>query len=217
MELINLPRLRMKELQTLGENSLDVCRSIEELSPAVEAVDVALDDFKQGMIKDKASGGTKTELDKQRDLLISGFMMDIKAESYFPHEANKKEVVDSLKRIANKYGTKINRLRYNEQTAAVDNMLVEYKEVDTTVLGSNNPGRWIPFIENANNAFKQAGKTYMEENAASSQISSAYDQAPALISALEQLYRLMFAHVQISQGENMTKAYTHIAEMAKKL
>ena len=77
MQLINLPRLRLKELQTLSENTLLICQSIEEIRPGTMKIESALTAFKTGMLKEQASAATKLELDKTRDRLISGFKPDI--------------------------------------------------------------------------------------------------------------------------------------------
>lgn len=186
MDLINLPRLRMKELQTVGENSLRICRNITELQPAVDKVKITLKAFKQGMLKEKVSADSKTKLDKERDRLVSGLMHELKAEQCFPYQDDaEKNIVTQLTNLSEKYGFKINKLRYSEETAAIDNLLAELKSIDISVLSNDGIARWIPLMENANNAFKEANSTWLAESAQIDTVESASTLAPGLIADLE--------------------------------
>ena len=128
MEMIHIPRLRNKELQTVGENSLRICNSIIEVKPAFDKVATTLEVFIKGMQKDKVDSHQRSVYDKKRDKYTSGLVNNIKYEKNFEHAADNAQVVADLINIVSKY-TGINKMPFNEQTAATDNMLVEIKTV----------------------------------------------------------------------------------------
>lgn len=81
------------------------------------------------MRKGHASAANKPVIDKKRDQLIMGFMQNIKAEKIVPdHPEANLAAINEVIRVAEKYGTKIIRLSYNEETAAVDNLLADLKK-----------------------------------------------------------------------------------------
>ena len=97
MDIIKIPKMKMAQLQTVGDSSVEICKSIPEVEPAVNQVETALTYFKEGMIKDKASAAQKKEFDLIRDRLLSGFMHDVKAEQLFPYEdETEKEALTNL-------------------------------------------------------------------------------------------------------------------------
>ncbi|TRX66548.1 DUF6261 family protein [Carboxylicivirga sp. M1479] len=214
MEIVNLPRLRMKQLQTVGENSLRICEAIPEVKPATDKVKSLIGDFKLGMQKENVPAVTKVELDKLRDKYISGFRLEVKSETYFPHETDKAQLIDTLSVILAKYSD-INRYSYNEQTAAVDNMLTEISKIDLQEGETLTIGRWLPLIKNANEDFKKANKAFIEGNAILATTSAASDLAPQLAESLHDLYTLMFAHAKIGTNENIVKAYREIEMLIK--
>ncbi|TAJ06852.1 hypothetical protein DMA11_22360 [Marinilabiliaceae bacterium JC017] len=215
MELISLPRLRVKELQTVGEKSLSICAGIIEVEPAARKVETILEVYKKGVRKDQASAGEKKGLDKIRDRFVSGFTADLNAEMYFPHvDPVTVEALNRLQDLTQKYGTKITRLPYSEETAAVDNLLADLKEIDTQALDFK-VARWVPLIEKANNDFKAADDAYIDEKVRADQTDAATSQAPELIEALENLYKLLFAHVQITGTEPILTAYAKLETLVK--
>jgi len=215
MELINLPRLRNKELQSVAESTLLICATITEVQPALTKVDTQLEAFKQGMLKEQASAADKSELDKQRDRLLSGFMQNLKTERYFPHQdSDKVKALNSALPIAEKYGTQITRLPYNEETAAIDNLIAEWKQLNTDLLDEGIT-RWIPLIETVNNNFKSASHSYISSQAQADSAHSASELAPALRTSLEGVYTLLFAHTKITASEPILKAYRELEQLIK--
>ena len=211
MHLISLPRLRMKELQTLAENSIKICQPIEEVKPALQQVESALAAFIQGMLKDKSTGVSKKTLDKRRDYAISGFFNVIKAEKYFPHEdENVVEAIIKLSAIINRFGLDIIRLPYDEETSAVDNMIAEIKEFESYDLLDVSVTRWIPVIEKLNEEFKTASKEFITAKTVLNNRDSATTLAPYLTEALEGLYTMMFAYLKIGNNEAINKAYNEV-------
>ncbi len=71
--------------------------------------------------------------------MLIGFVEDVKAETYFPHEdvASKNAVLE-LNKVVNKYGGRISRLPLNEETAAIDNLIKEVDKLDLSALETAN-------------------------------------------------------------------------------
>ena len=208
MEMIHLPQLRLAQLQSLTESVFTICDPIEVLASEKTKLQVAFDDFKAGMVKDKASSD-KSTLDKTRDNRVSGFMYGVKSEKFFPQPS--KEAQEALQKVAaitESYGFKINKLPYDEESAEVDNMLAELSGVDLSLL----PGlsRWPALIKEANDNFKQIAKDFLEETVKAASVSSASQAMPALESALNDLFTMFFAHMKISKTEAMEQAYKEL-------
>jgi hypothetical protein len=218
MDLIILPRLRLKELQSLGESSLEICMPITEVEPATQAVSIALAAFKQSMLKEEASAAVKKTIDKSRDRLNYGLMHHIKAEQYFPHtKVEVQETLIKLVAIAYKYGTKLSRLPFNEESAGIDNMITELNQLNPEALSEMGIARWIPLIGEANTAFKAAAHEYVANSVEADELDSATSLAPALINALEGLYTLLFAHVKITNSDTLVTAYNQLDELVSAL
>ncbi|TRX64588.1 DUF6261 family protein [Carboxylicivirga sp. M1479] len=216
MELLNLPRLRLKELQTVSENSVRICDAIPEVQPAVKKVKEAIADFKASMQKEKVPAATKSELDKKRDKLIYGLVLRIKSDSHYPFTGEKSQAIESLLSITTKYNG-INRFRYNEQTAAVDNMIDEMRNVDLQDEDFKDINDWLNLVEQANNDFKAASDSYIESNAQLSDTKSATDMAPLLAESLNGLYSLMFAHARIGTSPAISNALMELEVLLKSL
>lgn len=210
MDLINLPRLRMKELQTVGESTVRICNTIPEVQNEVNKVIKSLDKFVLGMQKDKAFKGAKAELDHRRDSLTYALFTAIKSESYYPHNGKIKQTVDALVAITNKY-VGINRYRYAEQTAAVDNMIEEIRSLGLPPEELPTIQRWLPLIQEANEGFKTASAEQIKQSAKESSTSAASSVAPQLAEDLQNLYILMFAHARIGTNNMLIKAYKELA------
>ena len=214
MDIIRIPKMKMAQLQTVGDRSVEICKPIPEVEPAVTQAETALTDFKEGMLKDKASAAEKKEIDLKRDRLVSGFMHDVKAEQLFPYEdENEKKALTDLLHLVNKYGTGVRRLPLNEETAVIDNLVTDVEELDLTVLQPSGVMRWIPLLKDANNAFKAASQEYLTDSVRDMEEASASERAPALVDALEAMYALLFAHIQLTPRENLTKAYAELEEL----
>jgi len=209
MEMIYIPRLRNKELQTVGENSLRICNALIEVKPAFDMVSATLEVFIKGMQKDKVDSQKRSIYDKKRDKYTSGLLNNIKYEKNFEHAADNAQVVADLLNIVSKY-IGINKMPFNEQTAATDNMLVEIK----TVLGSNesfpNLTRWIPLIEEANGQFKEVSSDLIKDKVSLKETDAASAIAPQLSEDLQNLYTLMFAYAKIGSNQSIIDAYKEL-------
>ena len=211
MEIISIPQLRLGQLQTLADKSLEITQPIALVAEAHAAAKGAYDRFLIGMQKEAAASDKKT-LDKTRDAQVSGFMFGIKAETYFPHsEETVKTALKKLMQLTGDYGFKINKLPYDEETAAIDNLLAEAKAVDYT--GLEHLSRWLPEIEKANAGFKEASNDYLESLLESSATDAASAAAPDLITALEDLYTLIFAHARVTGTEELTSTYQKLSTL----
>lgn len=211
MNLIVIPKMRMNQLQSLAEQCYNICKPIPALADATKELRKEHTSFIESMQKDKASKYDKRISDNNRDAVITGFYGAIRAEQYYPHTDPKtKETLEVLARTAFKYGKSITKLSYNEETATIDNILSELKELDLSPLKNSDLVRWIPLLEEANKDFKKVASDFSKGTSAASFVSAAVKQAPILENALKKLLALMFSHITISQDTQITKAYNEI-------
>lgn len=214
MDLLNIPNIRVNQLQTLGESSLEICQNLPEIAPSAETVKQALDKYLAGMTREKASAAEKKKLDKIRDRLVSGFIRQVKAEQLFPHE--NEQAISTLQKlvlVVNKYGSEITRLTYDEESAAMDNLIAEIGELDLSPLNNSGIARWIEPIQASNDVFKSTSAQYISDSAATSQTESATNLAPALIEALEEMYNMLYAYIKVKPTDELIKAYTELEKL----
>ncbi|MEO1254215.1 MAG: DUF6261 family protein [Bacteroidota bacterium] len=211
MEIISIPQLRLGQLQTLTESTLKIAEPLTELADHVAKVKAEFATFMQGIQKDAAQSDKKT-LDKTRDQFVSGFFFAVKSETYFPHvEQITKDAVAALSKLADKYGFEINRLSYDEQSAAVDNMIEEVEAINLTDLA--HLSRWVAELKAANEAFKAAAKDFLTSTVEQSDTDSATQVAPRLTGELENLYTMLFAHAQVSGTDTLRQAYNELSAL----
>lgn len=211
IELLTLPRLRNHQLQTVSENSINICAGISQLEAPLTKVTEELDKFKIGMTKEKASAVNKKELDTDRDNLTANFVRSVNAESNFPYsDPAKKDTMKQLLKVVHSYGLKITRLSYNEESAALDNFINDVKKIDLAPLSETGLARWIPLIENANNSFKSAVREYINDTSNTSLIESASAAAPGLMDALDGLFSMLYAYIKTDGSDELKKAYTQL-------
>lgn len=211
MEIITLPRLRLAELQSLSEAAASICAPIKEIEKEKLVFDKEFAVFKEAVMKKQAKGEIKKAVDKVRDHYNSGFFFDIKAESFFPYTDEAAiEIVNQLKKLSEKYGFKINSLPFNEETAAIDNCMEEAEKIDLSPLASNDIGRWIPLIKEANQEFKDVSKSFVEESTAAASLESASAVAPELVHALEELFIQLFSIIRVAPTDELKKAYSEL-------
>ena len=209
IKMIAVPRLRLAELQTLTESTLSIAAPVPVVAEELSALQATFDKFLEGLQKDRAASD-KATLDKTRDQIISGFLLHVRAEDNFPYDdATFRNTIRNIRRITERYGFAITRLPYNEQSAQVDNMLGELEKIDMT--GLELLSRWFTPIREANEAFKAAADTFVQDIAATAQQDAASTIAPELLTNLESLFTMMFAHAQVSPTEELTKAYLELS------
>ena len=168
--------------------------------------------FKEGVQKDAASSDKET-LDKTRDRIISGFMFGIKSEENFPQIGATRDPFEKLQQVFTEYGFKINRLSYDEQSSAVDNMIDELESINLEALPHLQ--RWIKHIKTANEAFKASVTDYLDQSVKSSSTDSATQIAPELVTSLENLYTFLFAHATVTNCEPLIEAYSKVAALVE--
>lgn len=208
MEMIKLPQMRLAQLQALTESALTITEGLPEVAAQVVAIEQAFESFQQGMRKSNAASNKNT-LDRTRDFLNSGFFKGVESEQLFPHnDAATKQAYTAVAAIASKYDYALNRLSYDEQTAKTDNMIVELEALDLSTLPQL--GRWVALIKEANTAFKDLVKSYIEDKTEAENTAAASTAALPLQDALNSLFTILFAHVQISQTKPLITAYKEL-------
>ncbi|UOB18673.1 DUF6261 family protein [Abyssalbus ytuae] len=210
MEAISIPQLRLGQLQTLTEQTLELTKGIEQVTTYVAAVEEAFEPFLAGMLKDSAESDKKP-LDTIRDQYLSGLFIGVRSETHYPHDTAQLVVLEKLQHMADKYGFKISKLPYDEETAAIDNLLAELETVD--LQGMPQLARWIEKIKAANEDFKASSKEYLEGTVRSSATKSATAVAPALVAALDNLYTMLFAYTTVTADETIATAYQELSEL----
>ncbi|MEP4535010.1 MAG: hypothetical protein ABJ004_18085 [Cyclobacteriaceae bacterium] len=78
MQTINLPQVRLVQLQTLTEGVLQITEPLTEVAEQVQAAAAAFVDFQEGMTKSTSASNKKT-LDRTRDVINSGFFKSVEA------------------------------------------------------------------------------------------------------------------------------------------
>lgn len=209
IKMIAIPRLKLAQLQTLTESTLSIAAPVTVVADQLTALQTTFDKFLEGLQKDRAASD-KATLDKTRDQLISGFMLHVRAEDSFPYSDEAiSNTIRSIRRITERHGFAITRLPYNEQSAQVDNLLGELEKIDMT--GLEVLSRWLTPIREANEAFKTAADTFVQDVAATAQLDAATTIAPDLLTDLESLFTMMFAHAQVSPTDELSKAYLELS------
>ncbi len=207
MQMINVPKLRMAQLQTFTEGVLKTTTNLAEVAPQVADVKAKLTVFLDGMTKATASSN-KSVLDRTRDELNSGFFKGVESEQLFPHAADVAKLLSQVVGITSRYGFGLNRLSYDEQTAQTDNMIKELEVLKLNKLP--NISRWLAPMKAANAEFKSLAEAYYKDLTAAGETSAASHAAPALTDAINALFTMLFAHVQISGSETLTTAYKEL-------
>ena len=212
MDVLTVPKLRNHELQTVTKDLLNICNGLTKLKEPLDIVSEIFDRFKGGMTKEKASASSKKELDNTRDVFTSSFVKAVMAEQYYPH--TEKEIIEALqavRKVVDKYGgSKVNRLSYNEQSAALNNMLSDLKKTNLTPLTPTGLLRWIPLMEEANTNFTNAVAGYIKETADTLDVEAASYVAPKLHHALEELFIKLQAYLVIEPNQELKDAYDQI-------
>jgi hypothetical protein len=214
MKEITLPRLRNQQLQTLTDSSINICKDITEITPERQKVETLFGQLKMGIQKEQAIGIDKRAFDNSRDNFIRGFFNNLEAELAFPHTQEAVlEGLSNINTVANKYGKQMTSLSYDEETAAVDNLLEDIEALDLQVLDGNSVMRWIPVIKTSNSDFKQISKEFIQKGTAADQIESASALAPVLVKALEDMYAKLNAHIVISDNESLKTTYLELSNL----
>lgn len=211
MKLIEIPRLRLAQLQTLCELSIAICKSIVEVATILLKVESLFQTFQTAMLKVKASASEKQGLDHTRDDLLSGFLHAVYGENKFPHEDETiAKSRDELVKVADKHDFKIIRLPNDEETAAIHNLLADIAKLDITPLVPTGLTRWIPLIETANNNYKVATKDYISGTTEVAATQWANKLAPELKDELEELYATLFGAIKMGPTDQLRKAYAEL-------
>lgn len=216
MELILLPRLRTKELQSLADETIEICTGIPVIEEPLSVVVKYLADYKASMLKDHASGFDKKVYDQKRDDLIIGLYYAIRSAQYFPFETEvEKNTLKNLADAVFKYGGRVAKLPYNEETAAIDNILSAVKKIDLAPLAATGIASWFPLLEEANNNFKLAASDFVKDTSNANEVSAATKLAPQLIESLDNLYTLLFAYAKVNANEELSKTYQKLTVLVK--
>lgn len=210
LDMLFVPRVTIGELHTLTENVIKLCKPHQGLAVALTLVEQSFAGFVQAVSKNKASAVSKSEFDTKRDQYLSGFFYAVRGESYFPYEGKAKETLDALNDIVDKYRGDIRRLPLNEETAKIEFMLTDIEKLDMQSLQESGLHRWLQKIEEVNEAFKQANEGYITDAAVADTQESASDLAPSVISALEGIYSMFYALMQVAPSPELTQSYAEL-------
>ena len=211
MEIIKIPHLRLTELQTLTECTINICLNLLGIERFLMIVVSNFKVFKEAMLKEQASAEDKYTVYKKLDKLVSGLLKDTNAELLFPHtDAKIISTLNNLSKIINKYGIKINRLPFNEGALAIDNMIIEIAQIDLAPLEALNLERWMPLINSVNTEFKAVSKEDVIDTAYNLSIELASNLAPELTDTLDGLYTMLFAMLKLSPTSEMETAYEEL-------
>ena len=116
--------------------------------------------------------------------------------------------MDKLVNITGGYGFGLSKLSYDEQTAQTDNMLKELEALDLTPLAG--VVRWIVPLKTANDAFKSVTVDYFKMATQLAETVAASNAALPLTDALNDLFTMLFAHVQITGTDELIRAYKEL-------
>ncbi len=211
MDIISIPKLKLGQLQSLTESTLQITEPIAAIASVRLEVETAFKTFVTGMKKEGATSDKKA-LDTTRDNLTSGFFLSVKAEEYHPNDDPAiRETMSELRKLAVDPGFRVTKLPYAEETAALDNLVARLKELDLSPLP--HLLRWVTLIETANENFKKGSQAYLEELVDEASVDSASEISTELLQQLENLYTMLFAHAKVSGEEPMIRAYAELSEL----
>lgn len=211
MQTINLPQVRLAQLQTLTESVIGITQPLTEVAAQVQNVTEAFTAFQEGMTKTTSASNKKT-LDRTRDLINSGLFKSVEAEQFYPHDADEaKTAVSHVVACVNKYGYELNRLSYDEQTAETDNMVTELEALDLSTLPAVE--RWIALIKSANESFKLTTKAYLQQQTQAGDTEAASKAAVPLENALNELFTILHAHVLITKTDALINAHKELTTL----
>ncbi len=213
MNLLKTPRLRLAQLQSFTKSALNIVQGLSEIETETTQVSTAFTPVNESVINMEAKSNKKI-LDQSRDTLISGLVQATQAEQKFPNEDD--SVLATLKQFTDivfKYGYDLTYLPYDDESAETDNLLAELKRLDLTPLETTSLLRWIPVIENANNAFKTRADEYIGETAAAAEVEAATALAQPLIAALNQLFLMLFSQANSTKSEALLKAHNEMQRL----
>lgn len=208
MELLKLPKLKLVQLQGITGKVLTIMDALPEMTGNTTAARTQYEAYQQAMTKEQTASDKKT-LDQARDRVNSGFFTAVQAEQSFPHESGTAmSTLQAVTNVTDKYGFSLNRMPYDEQTTATDNLIAELEKINME--GLPELARWIPKLKASNDAFKAGADEYFQDVLAVSGQVSASALAPGLMAEIEKLFGLLYAHRQIAGNEALDQAYAEL-------
>jgi hypothetical protein len=211
MDLLTTPKLRLGQLQSLGESSIDYCDGLTEIEPEWAKANSSYIAFKASMTKVRVTAKKKRALDVSRDRKVTGFMNVTEEERKYDHDDKViLKALEALLIVEKNYGTKITRFSRAEETSAIDNLLTDVAMLDLTPLLATGIPRWVPKIEAANEAYKDADEDYNTDSTDETEANSAGSLAPALEHDLNELYAMLYAAIKRTPTPELIKAYAKL-------
>lgn len=205
IEMITLPRMRLAQLQSFTESFQEIVEPVTVLAPQALEVATAFTAFQESM-SDDGPTSEKRALDKVRDRYISCLLDTIENEKHYPHDDAGKATVDQVAAIADRYGHDITRLPYDDQSSATHNMLNAMEEVGLS--GMHSIERWVIVARAANETFKESANTFRKDQLAAPV--SGTKAAPALESAMQKLFSVLYAKRLLGDTEELQKVHEEL-------
>lgn len=203
------------ELHVFAENAMKLCKKHEEIADAYAKASIIFDAYVDGMRKKPALAKYKRLLDDTRDRYLSGFKKTLNGELAFPYEDPKmKEILGEIKKTIDKYGSQVYRLKNEEETSVLDNIIADIEKLEMNELSGNAVEKWIPLLKKANNDYKNASEIYLADKTEAKEIQSASKMADELADSLNNLFVMMFAFAKTSKSEELIKSYALLEELA---
>ena len=214
MSVKPLSRLRLNELQTVVENTLKICEGIPELARPIAAIKTLFAEFKLGMNK-AAVTSERAVYDDKRDHAFSGFKAQLRADLMYPgYDEAAIKILLALKAVVAQHDNNLVDMRYDEQTAALENFLKDARAISLGPFADTQLLRWIELIEQENSAFKRVSEEWVKNNVNFSQVESATKQAPRLRKQLDNLVSMLALNVNYyPEDENLKQAYHQVNQL----
>lgn len=214
MEILSVPNLTTKELQTFTTECVSLCKPVVLLASSIQKVEDTQTTYEEAMLKEKYTSVSKKDLDYTRDTYLSGMYQTIKCERIFPHEAEETvAAISDLWEIVSKHGMGIRKLTYNEETAAIDNLFKDINSMDSLASVSDSISKWFTIVQQANEDFKTAAKVFINESTAISDQDAASTVAPLLRSSLQDLLLDLYSYTRVEQSDELITVYAKVATL----
>lgn len=214
MDIITFPKQTVNENKTRAEDTLSICNGIPELEVPYNKAIVAFNNYVEGLQKGFVSSESVQQLDKVRDTLYKGFVINLRAELLYPHtDETTLNAQNEIRKITKKYKLEAAKLPMDEESAIIDSFLAEMADINLTLFPNSGLARWSALLKDANEAFKQGRLEHNAEKAENDSQESASDLFPELKHAMDGLLAFACTNALYSESENLKSAYMQLLKL----